>query len=70
MQLTISRLVLLFNCKGFHAGVMPNSGFYKSKVHRTIGIPKWMSMKTEIKPLKKECLPCLNIKAKFNSEKI
>lgn len=59
----------MFNCKGFHADVMPSNGYYKSKVHKIIGIPKWMSMKKEIRLLKKEYLPCLNIKAKFNSEK-
>lgn len=70
MQLSISLLVLLSNCMGFLVDVLPNNGFYKSKVHKTIGIPKWISMKKEIRPLRKECLPCLNIKAKFNSEKI
>lgn len=70
MQLSKFLWVLLSNGTGFHADGLPNNGFYKSKVHKTIGIPKWMSMKKEIRPLRKECLPSLSIKAKFNLEKI
>lgn len=65
MWLSISLLVLLFNCKGFYADVLPNNGFYKSKVHSTIGIPKWMSMQEEIRPLRKQNA-CLVLISRLN----